>query len=263
MLVVGRLDRLPMVGKSRHLRHRAELGRGGIGILGPVGAKPELAVRQAEAIEEMRLLEGRLAVDPARRLELLQRAAPRIAQSAVDHLARRHLEAADGSAPTRRARPADDLVIVAAFARRIDQLAARAGCAAARRPGRRRHARRTSSRAARCRPCGAVSVMTCSWTTVKRSSRAKPRLTTSWSGATDIGLVFWMSSAVTGGPPHSASRVAGQHGADARLVELAHGGIAHVEAFDERFAASRTCRNWNAARRRPHIASCRAPAGWR
>ena len=51
----------------------------------------------------------------------------------------------------------------------------------------------------------AVSVMTCSCTTVNRSSRAKPRLTTSWSGATVTGLVFWMNSAVTGGPPRSAS----------------------------------------------------------
>jgi hypothetical protein len=51
----------------------------------------------------------------------------------------------------------------------------------------------------------AVSVMNCSCTQTKRSSRAKPRLTTSWSGATETGLVFWISSAVTGPPPSKAS----------------------------------------------------------
>ena len=41
-----------------------------------------------------------------------------------------------------------------------------------------------------------------------------------------------MNSAVTGGPPRSASCVAGQDRADARLVEHADRGIAHVDAFD-------------------------------
>ena len=52
----------------------------------------------------------------------------------------------------------------------------------------------------------AVSVMNCSCTQTNRSSRAKPRLTTSWSGQTETGLVFWISIAATGGPPLSASR---------------------------------------------------------
>ncbi len=60
-----------------------------------------------------------------------------------------------------------------------------------------------SMHAASC--IAAVSVMICSWTQAKRSSRAKPRLTFSCSGATDIGLVFWISIAVTGGPPRSVS----------------------------------------------------------
>ena len=51
----------------------------------------------------------------------------------------------------------------------------------------------------------AVSVMNCSCTQTNRSSRAKPRFTLFWSGATDTGLVFWISIAVTGGPPCSAS----------------------------------------------------------
>ena len=51
----------------------------------------------------------------------------------------------------------------------------------------------------------AVSVMNCSCTQTNRSSRAKPRFTTSWSGHTDTGLVFWISIAVTGGPSQSAA----------------------------------------------------------
>ena len=51
----------------------------------------------------------------------------------------------------------------------------------------------------------AVSVMNCSCTQVNRSSRAKPRFTLSCSGATDTGLVFWISSAVTGMSLISAS----------------------------------------------------------
>jgi len=37
-------------------------------------------------------------------------------------------------------------------------------------------------------------------------NRAKPRRTASWSGATTIGLVFWISIALTGPRPLSASR---------------------------------------------------------
>src|SRR5260370_1281091 len=46
----------------------------------------------------------------------------------------------------------------------------------------------------------AVSVRNCSCTQTNRSLRAKPRRTSPDSGATTIGLVFWMKSAVTGGP---------------------------------------------------------------
>ena len=51
----------------------------------------------------------------------------------------------------------------------------------------------------------AVSVRNCSCTQVNRSSRAKPLCTSSSSGQTIAGLVFWISSAVTGGPPFSAA----------------------------------------------------------
>ena len=51
----------------------------------------------------------------------------------------------------------------------------------------------------------AVSVMNCSCTTVNRSWRAKPCRTSACSGATVIGLVFWISIAFTGGPFFSAA----------------------------------------------------------
>ena len=60
----------------------------------PVGAEMELAVRMGEAVEIMRLLERRPAVEPAPRLEFGQRPAPGDAQRLVDDLARAHLEAA-------------------------------------------------------------------------------------------------------------------------------------------------------------------------
>jgi hypothetical protein len=47
----------------------------------------------------------------------------------------------------------------------------------------------------------AVSVMNCSCTQVKRSLRPRPSRQSLVSGQTAAGLVFWTSSAVTGGPP--------------------------------------------------------------
>ena len=81
----------------------------------------------------------------------------------------------------------------------------------------------------------AVSVMNCSCTHMNKSSRAKPRFTLFWSGATETGLVFWISIAVTGGPPQSASasparigpmrdwsstRTAGSHNSGASIIAL-------------------------------------------
>ena len=47
--------------------------------------------------------------------------------------------------------------------------------------------------------CCAVSVMNCSSTTVKRSSRARPSSTRSWSGAIAAGFELQQTSAFTGG----------------------------------------------------------------
>ncbi|HKN29146.1 MAG TPA: hypothetical protein VJY34_15170 [Roseiarcus sp.] len=53
----------------------------------------KLAVGVPEPVEEMRGLERRLGVEPARRLQLRQRPASRDAQRLVDDLARAHVEA--------------------------------------------------------------------------------------------------------------------------------------------------------------------------
>src|SRR5579863_187097 len=75
--------------------------------------------------------------------------------------------------------------------------------------------------------------MNCSCTQTKRSARRKPWCTRPESGATTIGLVFWMKSAVTGDPSQVAL-VASQHRADARLVEDAGFRVEHVQSFDQR-----------------------------
>ena len=80
----------------------------------------------------------------------------------------------------------------------------------------------------------AVSVITCSWTQTKRSSRAKPRFTFFCSGATDTGLVFWISIAVTGGPSNSGSGFPAEDCPDPRLVEPADFGVDEVVALDHR-----------------------------
>ena len=46
--------------------------------------------------------------------------------------------------------------------------------------------------------------------------------------------------------------LAGQHRADARLVEAAHGLVARVEPFDQRLVELDRRRCWNGTRRRPH-----------
>jgi hypothetical protein len=69
--------------------------------------------------------------------------------------------------------------------------------------------------------------MNCSCTQTKDPPRAKPRFTVSWSGATETGLVFWISKAVTGGPPRSV-RVAGKDRSDARLIEHPDRRVAQI-----------------------------------
>ena len=84
--------------------------------------------------------------------------------------------------------------------------------------------------------------MNCSCTQTNRSSRAKPRLTRFWSGATDTGLVFWMNSAVTGGPSGERIGIAAQHRADARLIEHAHRADRARRALRSSSCSSDRCR---------------------
>src|SRR6202012_3145253 len=69
----------------------------------------------------------------------------------------------------------------------------------------------------------AVSVMNCSCTTVNRSGRANPWRTSACSGATVIGLVFWINIALTGG----------QDAPDLGLVEHAYRRVDRVVRFDD------------------------------
>ncbi len=87
----------------------------------PVRLEAEFAVRIGEAIEVVRGGEIRLAIDPAVRLEFGQRTPAGFLQRGIDQFARRH-----GKARMLGAQPlgqrADHLVVVAAFAGRLDQL---------------------------------------------------------------------------------------------------------------------------------------------
>ena len=138
---------------------------------------------------------------------------------------------------------ADHLVVGAAFARRLDQLRRRAGCAGCRRPGRRRRAPGTWWPAAPRRRLAAVSVMNCSCTQTNRSSRAKPRFTLRLLGR-DRHRVGVLDE------QRRDRRAAGERrrdrrqsiGADARLVEHAHRRVAHVEALDHASCSSDRCR---------------------
>src|SRR5580704_5155231 len=169
----------------------------------PVRLEAEFAVRISKAIDIVGGGKIRLAIDPALGLEFRERAPTGFLQRGVDQLARRHAKARMFRAQPFR-QTTNDLVIGPAFAGRIDQLRPEQEVLTAARGvkivvfdehGRGQH------------DVGhfAVSVMNCSCTQTNKSSRAKPRLTTSWSGATATGLVFWISMALTGGPPRSAS----------------------------------------------------------
>ena len=121
MLFVGRLVDRPMVGERGQLAPRPAHPVVGVRDVWPVGAKMELPVLMGEAVEEVRLLEGRLAVDPTRRLQFGERPAARGPERFIDDLARRHREAAVfcPQAPGQRA---NHLVVGAAILRRLDRL---------------------------------------------------------------------------------------------------------------------------------------------
>src|SRR3974390_2729134 len=124
MLGVGLFDRRPMIRHHGQFGDRSALVRAAKRHVVPIGLEPELAIRPVEAVEKMRFAERWLTVEPAIGFQLLQSAALRDAQHLVDQLTWAHVEAAMLRAKTRGERT-DHLVIVAAFARRIDQLRAK------------------------------------------------------------------------------------------------------------------------------------------
>ena len=103
MRFVGRLVDGPMVGQGRHVAPRPASPSLRERRRRPVRAEMEFAVGMGEAVEIMRRLERRLAVDPARGLEFGERAAARDAQRLVDDLARASCRSRGCSAPRRLA----------------------------------------------------------------------------------------------------------------------------------------------------------------
>ena len=120
MLGVGLLDHGPVVGQRRNVRSMIAVpaaerhGR-------PIRLEAELAVGIREALEIMRGGEIRLAVDPAVFFQFGERAPAGFAQAHVDQLARGHGEAGMARAEA-LAQRANHLVIGAALTGRLDEL---------------------------------------------------------------------------------------------------------------------------------------------
>src|SRR5215469_3897894 len=115
MLAVGFLDHLPMIRQGRHWRRDRVAVPALERYRRPIRLEAEFAVRISEAVEVMRGVKIRLAIDPALGLERGERAPAGFLQTGIDQLPRRHVEAGMlGAKPCRQA--ANHLVIVAAFA---------------------------------------------------------------------------------------------------------------------------------------------------
>src|SRR4029079_16306841 len=89
----------------------------------PIRFESETPVRPRKSVQVMRLPEWRLAVKPSISLKLCEGAPFRDLQHLVDQFARAHFEPAMFGADALGQR-ADPLMIVAVFARRLDQLGA-------------------------------------------------------------------------------------------------------------------------------------------
>ena len=124
MLVVGRLVDRPVVGQGRHVAPRPLEAVVGEGRGRPIRAQAEVAVGIGEAVEEMRLLERRLAIEP-RCSPRARRASRGPRRASVQSMISRGLMAKPG---WRGAEPlgerADDFVVGAAASRRLDRLGA-------------------------------------------------------------------------------------------------------------------------------------------
>ena len=87
----------------------------------PVGLEVELAVGMSEPVQEMHVLEGFGAIDPARFMHAPRIGQPRGPKRRIDHLPRRHLETWMLGAET-FCQGAKDVVVRAALADRLDDL---------------------------------------------------------------------------------------------------------------------------------------------
>src|SRR5438552_4993363 len=121
MVRVSLFDDLPMVGEAWHLLDGTGLPRMPVRHVRPIRLEAELAVAPGKAVDVMRGGEIGLAIDPALRLQPLDAAPAGTAQRPVDQPAAAHLEPrVTRVEPPRQC--ADDLVVGAAFAGRLDQL---------------------------------------------------------------------------------------------------------------------------------------------
>ncbi len=203
----------------------------GGGHIGPIGFELELAIAVGEALQVVRRLEGGLAVDPLRRLELGQRAPAGLLQRPIDEFARAHVEALVlGTDALGEGR--DDVVVGAALARRIEQLGAQQNVLVAAalievvvldEHGRGQHD------VGEFRRCGHEMLVHAHEQILARKARLHLALL-----RRDLHRVHVLDEQRRHGRPiPQVGAVAREHGADARHVERAHLGIERVEAFDE------------------------------
>ena len=120
-LLVRRFVDRPMIRQARHRVPVAAQAVVGEGACGQSALKRNLPSGKPKPDKEMRLLERRLKVEPARRLQRREVAVARFAQGPVDDLARAHRERRVLGAETLRQRD-DHLVVRAAALRRLDDL---------------------------------------------------------------------------------------------------------------------------------------------
>src|SRR5262245_61071855 len=120
MLHVGLFDRSPVIWQRRHLVDRTTSVRATERHVRPIGLETKSPVRPRKSVKVMRLAEGRLAIEPTIGGEFGKRSTLGYPQHLVDQVARAHLESTVVGTKA-FGECANHLMIVAAFARRLDQ----------------------------------------------------------------------------------------------------------------------------------------------